>query len=124
MAQASPGPILDAPVMEGTGSGHSETSPLSTAAIISYLLIGVFVLVVLLLFGLIYNGKTIGEAMIGVIGGIIAAVTTALGAVYGFWLASSAGSRQNSAALRQIAGAGPPPPADPNVTGQTQGKDP
>jgi hypothetical protein len=85
----------------------------STQAIITYILLIQFSLVVAGVFGLILAKITVDSALLGVLGGLIAAVTTAVSGAVGYWLGSSAGSKASTAALAQLAGAGAPPPAAP-----------
>jgi hypothetical protein len=96
---------------------HRDDGPTSATAIISYLLIGCFLLIATMVWILIAYRVQVDPAMLTVLGAIVTAAVTALGVVGGFWLASSIGSRMESkasnAAMRQLAGAGPPPPADP-----------
>lgn len=80
-------------------------------AIVTYILLGQFSLVVLGVFLLIAYGVKVDSALLGVLGGLIAAVTTAVSGAVGYWLGSSAGSKASTAALAQLAGAGAPPPA-------------
>lgn len=92
----------------------------SVQATVTYILLAQFSLVVLGVFLLIIMKVSVDSALLGVLGGLIAAVTTAVSGATGYWLGSSAGSKTASAALVQLAGAGPPPPAapgsDPAVT--------
>lgn len=85
----------------------------STQAIVTYVLLAQFNLVVAGVFVLIIMKVNVDSALLGVLGGLIAAVTTAVSGAVGYWLGSSAGSKASNAALAQIAGAGPPPPAAP-----------
>lgn len=85
----------------------------STQAIVTYVLLMQFNLVVLGVFILIIMKVSVDSALLGVLGGLIAAVTTAVSGAVGYWLGSSASSKASGAALAQLAGAGPPPPAAP-----------
>lgn len=85
----------------------------STQALVTYILLAQFALVVAGVFLLILLKVTVDSALLGVLGGLIAAVTTAVSGAVGYWLGSSAGSKASTAALAQLAGAGPPPPAAP-----------
>lgn len=94
----------------------SDHGPRSTVAIICYCLIGVFALTVGAFFMVIFSAAKIEDALLTVLGTILAIEGNAISAVGGFWLASSVGSRATSAAIAQLAGAGPPPPAPPLET--------
>ena len=85
----------------------------SVPAIITYVLLVYFGAMTLGVFCLIWQGKPIEDVMLGVLGGLITFVTSALTGAVGFWLGSSAGARKASAALQQLAGAGAPPPREP-----------
>ena len=94
---------------------HRDDGPFSTTAIISYLLIGNFTFCMIGVFAVIFFKVAVESVMLGVLGSLITAVVGGLTGVGGFWLASSIGSRRDGAAMRQLAGAGPPPPADPTA---------
>lgn len=107
----------------GTGDGgvaHRNDGPGSTVAIISYLLIAQFTLVAGGVFGIIYNRIPVEAVILTVLGGIITAAVAGLATVGGFWLAGAIGNKDDRAALRQLAGAGPPPPADPGAVVETK----
>lgn len=80
----------------------------STQAIVTYVLLGQFNAVGVGIFALIAFGVKIDPVMLGVLGGLIAAVTNAVSLAIGFWLGSSSGSKAASATIAQLAGAAPP----------------
>lgn len=90
-----------------------DDGPLSTVAIISYLIILQFSMVAFGVFMLIAYAVKVDPAMLTVLGALVTCVVGGVGIVGGFWLAGAIGSKADRAALRQLAGAGPPPPADP-----------
>lgn len=94
----------------------SDHGPASTVAIVCYLLIAVFGLTVYAFFQVIFAEAKVPDALLTVLGTILAIEGNAISAVGGFWLASSVGARANSAAIAQLAGAGPPPPNPPMET--------
>lgn len=94
---------------------HRDDGPTSTTAIISYLMMGMFAMVSLGVFCLLIFRVPVQDTMLALIGAIITAAVAGPAVVGGFWLASSSGAKANSAAIRQLAGAGPPPPADPST---------
>jgi hypothetical protein len=101
---------------------HRDDGPFSTPAIISYIVLLLFLIVSVGVYVLIWFQKDIEDVMLTLVGAILTAVVGGLAGVTAYWLASSSGSKANSAAIRQLAGAGPPPPADP-VTGATSPSD-
>lgn len=88
------------PVRAPVAPGTDRTS---TQAIVTYVLLGQFNLVGLGIFVLIFVGVKIDPVMLGVLGGLIAAVTNAVSLAIGYWLGSSSGSKSATAALAQIA---------------------
>ncbi len=94
---------------------HRDDGPWSTPAVISYLVFLLFAFVSLGVYVLIWYGKDIEDVMLTLVGAILTAVVGGMAAVTGYWLASSSGSKANSAAIRQLAGAGAPPPAEPGT---------
>jgi hypothetical protein len=107
--------MADRSVAPAEPSLHRDDSPLSTAAIISYAILALFLIVILCVFSIVWNHIPVEPVLLTTIGGLITATVGGVSAVAGFWLASSAGAKANSAAIRQLAGAGAPPPADPET---------
>lgn len=101
---------------------HRDDGPLGTAAIISYLLISMFFWVAAGVFAIVFFKIEVEPVLLTTLGSIITAATAALAAVGGFWLASSSGAKANSAAIRQLAGAGAPPPNEPGAIVQERSK--
>ncbi len=85
----------------------------STQALISYAILTIFALTVSAVFWLIFKRIEPSSVMIGVLGGLIGVETTAVSGVIGYWIGASSGGKTANAALAQLAGAGPPPPAEP-----------
>ncbi|MDB5448752.1 MAG: hypothetical protein JWQ97_4069 [Phenylobacterium sp.] len=76
---------------------------LSTQAIVTYVLLLQFNLVGAGIFALILAKVDVSPVMLGVLGGLITAVTASVSGATGYWLGSSAGSKASAAALAQIA---------------------
>lgn len=104
----------------------TETSPdaahKSVAAVITYILLGQLSLIMVGVFMIIFFNAKVEAVMLGVLGGLITSVTGQAGVAVGFWVGSSSSSKAANAALAQIAGAGPPPPAQPLGETQTETK--
>jgi hypothetical protein len=83
------------------------TDRASTQAIVTYVLLAQFNLVGVGIFALIFTRAKVDPVMLGVLGGLIAAVTNAVSLAIGFWLGSSSGSKSAQSVLAQIA-SGPP----------------
>lgn len=88
-----------------TATTPSPSDRTSTQAIVTYVLLGQFNAVGVGIFALIAFGVKIDPVMLGVLGGLIAAVTNAVSLAIGFWLGSSSGSKTQSATIAQLAGA-------------------
>lgn len=91
-----------------TATAPSPSDRTSTQAIVTYVLLGQFNAVGVGIFALIAFGVKIDPVMLGVLGGLIAAVTNAVSLAIGFWLGSSSGSKAASATIAQLAGASAP----------------
>lgn len=91
----------------------SDTGARSVPAIITYFLLGQTTLLIVLVFAIIVLGTKVEGEMIGILGGLISSITGAAGIAVGYWVGSSAGAKSANAAVAQLAGAGPPPPAAP-----------
>ena len=85
----------------------------STAAIVTYIALGMLALDTVGIYVLLALRIAVTDVMVGILGGQLSThATIAVGAV-GFWVAGTASGKATNAALAQIAGAGPPPPATP-----------
>lgn len=89
---------------------HGTTS---TVAILCYAGLTIFLATIIGIFWIILAGVKIDGPILPVLGTILAIEGSFLSAISGFWLASSVGARANSAAIAQLAGAGPQPPEQP-----------
>lgn len=85
----------------------------SPASIISYVVLAIFALTVAGVFALVGLKVDVDPVMLTVLGAVVTAVTGSVTGVLGFWMGSSSGAKTSNAALAQLAGAGPAPPATP-----------
>lgn len=103
-----------------TDARNLDASPTGSPALISFVVLAIWLLTIVGLFVILVEGVDIDPVLIGLLGGVLSTETAAVGAVTGFWLANSLNSNRagaaKDAALSQIAGAGPPPPATPLET--------
>lgn len=103
-----------------------QDNPRSVPALVTWWLLAIWTVMVSGVFVLTGLRVSIEGVMLGVLSGIIGTQTTLLVASVSFWVGSTVGAKQQSAnaaadntiktaALAQLAGAGPPPPnpADP-----------
>lgn len=79
------------------------TDRTSTAAIVTYVVLGQFFAVLVGVFALIAAGVKVDPVMLGVLGGLITATVASVSAVVGYWVGASAGGKTANAALAQIA---------------------
>lgn len=103
---------------------HSAMSPRSVPAIVTYWLLAIWSAMILAVFAMVAFQVPIEGVMLGILSGLIGTQTTLLVAAVSFWVGSTVGSRQKgddaaadatikTAALAQLAGAGPQPPEKP-----------
>jgi hypothetical protein len=96
-----------------TDAPPNSASRTGVAAIVTYVLLGIFALALLGVFLLISYGVKIDGVTLGVLGGALGTLQTMLVGAVGFWIGSSVGAKASGDALAQLAGAGPPPPSQP-----------
>jgi len=90
----------------------------STPAIISFIILAMYAVSLIAAFVMAILSIEMKPLIQNTLSGMIGALTVAFAGVVAYWTGSSVGSKTANAALAQLAGAGPPPPADP-ATGQT-----
>ncbi len=95
-----------------TTPDHSR-GDVTTAAAVTFVALGLFGATILGVFVLIVLHLTIEPVMLGVLGTLMGTLTTIVSGAAGYWVGGSSGGKTANAALAQIAGAGPPPPASP-----------
>jgi hypothetical protein len=105
MATPKPDAAVEAAPAVAPTTAATPSDRTSTQAIVTYVLLGQFNAVGVGIFALIAFGVKIDPVMLGVLGGLIAAVTNAVSLAIGFWLGSSSGSKTQSATIAQLAGA-------------------
>lgn len=91
----------------------------SVPAILAYAAVVQSVIFGVLLFILIYNRISIDPLMAALMGAYMAHLYNQDTNAFNFFFGSSAGAKTANAAMAQIAGAGPPPPAQPLTVPQT-----
>lgn len=99
--------------MNDQAKGVAAREQTSTAAIVTYIALAELGLSLIAVLALIILRRPIDPVMVGILGTILGTITTIAVAAAGFWVGGSAGGKTANAALAQIAGAGPPPPASP-----------
>lgn len=96
----------------------------SIPAVVTFWLLGIWTLMIGLVFALAFARIPIEGVLLGVLSGIISTQTTALIASISYWVGTTSGAKGTAdqanaaggvatAALAQLAGAGPQPPAVP-----------
>lgn len=102
----------------------AESSRTSVPALVTYWLLAIWSGMVIAVFLMASNDVKIEGVMLAVITGLIGTQTTLLVAAVSFWVGTTYGAKAGaereadngrlaSAALAQLAGAGPPPPSTP-----------
>ena len=94
-------------------SAAPKEDRVSVAAIVTYIALGMLALDTVGIFLLIWNGIAVTDVMIGILGGQLSVHSTIAVGAASFWVAGTASGKSTNAAMAQIAGAGPPPPAAP-----------
>lgn len=94
-------------------SEPSGNDRFSVPAILAYLCLGQMILFGVALFRLIEMKIHLDAVVVGLLGAFFTSITSNAALALGYHLGASVGGKTANAALAQIAGAGPPPPADP-----------
>lgn len=89
---------------------------LTIPAIVVYALLAMVTVFGGALFALIWAGVTVTDVMNVLLGGFFAAVYGWVNLGLGYFFGNSQSGKTANAALSQLAGAGPPPPAPPLAT--------
>ncbi len=85
----------------------------SVPAILAYICLAQLTLFGGALFYLIVTVTTFDAVVVGLLGAFLTSITSNAALALGYHLGASVGGKTANAALAQIAGAGPPPPAPP-----------
>lgn len=105
---------------------NPAASPKSVPAIVTFWLLGLWTLTIISTFAIIFLKVQIEGTALGLLAGVIGTTTTLTVGAVGFWVGSSVGAKaagdemarqakDAQAALGQLAGVGPQPPAPPQI---------
>lgn len=100
-------------MMERFVSEPNGNDRLSVPAILAYVCLAQLTMFGLALFWLIGAKIHLDAVVVGLLGAFFTSITSNAALALGYHLGASVGGKTANAALAQIAGAGPPPPADP-----------
>lgn len=92
---------------------NEEPQLLTIPSLIVFALLIMVLIFGVMLFGLIWYAVEIKDVMIGLLGALLTAVYGWVNIGIGFYFGNSQAGKTANAALTQLAGAGPPPPAPP-----------
>lgn len=106
---------------------NPAASPTSVPAIVTFWLLGLWTLTIIATFAIIFLKVQIEGTALGLLAGVIGTTTTLTVGAVGFWVGSSVGAKAAGdemarqaktaqEALGQLAGAGPQPPAPPQIS--------
>ncbi len=83
---------------------HSDSSPAGAPAIITFVLLAQFFIVTLGVFWLAMSGSKVEAVVVGLVSAVVTALTNALSAITGFWLANSLNANRSGAAKDAVIG--------------------
>lgn len=103
---------------------NAASSRTGVAAIVTYILLVQFFSAGAAVITMIATGVKADAVLLALLSGMVGSLTTMVIGAVGFWIGSSVGakasgdalmerSKRQGEALEQLAGAGPPPPAEP-----------